>query len=218
MSVVVITGASRGIGAATARLAAQRGHDVCVNFRADESAADALVADVHAAGRRAIAVQADVGSEADVVRLFETVDATLGVVAGLVNNAGILERQTRVEHMDAARVGRLFATNVTGAFVCAREAVRRMSTRHGGRGGAIVNVSSRAAVLGAPGEYVDYAASKAALDALTIGLAREVAGGGNPVNSVRGGNIYTPTPTHRRRPGRGGSPRPPLPLERGRTR
>lgn len=159
---MVITGASRGIGAATARLAAERGHDVCVNFRTNEAAAAAVVADVRAAGRRAIAVQADVASEPDVVRLFETVDATVGVVAGLVNNAGILEGQTRVEHMDAARISRVFATNVTGAFLCAREAVRRMSNRHGGRGGAIVNVSSRAAVLGAPGEYVDYAASKAA--------------------------------------------------------
>src|SRR2546430_1856250 len=215
MSVVVITGASRGIGAATARLAAQRGHDVCVNFRADESAADALVADVHAAGRRAIAVQADVASEPDVVRLFETVDATLGVVAGLVNNAGILERQTRVEHMDAARVGRLFATNVTGAFVCAREAVRRMSTRHGGRGGAIVNVSSRAAQLGAPGEYVDYAASKAALDAMTIGLAREVAGEGIRVNGIRAGIIYTDIHADGGEPGRVDRLGPTLPMRRG---
>lgn len=126
MSVVVITGSSRGIGAATARLAAERGHDVCVNFRADEAAAEAVVADVRAAGRRAIAVQADVASEPDVVRLFETVDEKLGMLAGLVNNAGVLERQTRVEQIDAARRSRVFATNVTGAFVCAREAIRRM--------------------------------------------------------------------------------------------
>src|SRR5207248_9864892 len=125
MSIVVITGGSRGIDSATARMAAKRGHDWCVNFRADEAAAAAVVADVRAAGRRAIAVQADVASEPDVVRLFETVDATLGTIAGLVNNAGILERQTRVEHMDAARISRVFATNVTGAFLCAREAVRR---------------------------------------------------------------------------------------------
>ena len=215
MSVVVITGASRGIGAATARLAAQRGHDVCVNFRADESAADAVVADVHAAGRRAIAVKADVASEPDVVRLFETVDATLGVVAGLVNNAGILERQTRVEHMDAERVSRVFATNVTGAFVCAREAVRRMSTRHGGRGGAIVNVSSRAAVLGAPGEYVDYAASKAALDALTIGLSREVAGEGIRVNGVRADIIDTGIHASGGEPGRVARLGPLQPMGRG---
>src|SRR5207248_9042796 len=200
MSVMVITGASRGIGAATARLAAERGHDVCVNFRTNEAAAAAVVADVRAAGRRAIAVQADVASEPDVVRLFETVDATVGVVAGLVNNAGILEGQTRVEHMVAARISRVFATNVTGAFLCAREAVRRMSNRHGGRGGAIVNVSSRAAVLGAPGEYVDYAASKAALDALTIGLSREVAGEGIRVNGVRAGSStprFTPAAANR---------------------
>lgn len=191
MSILVITGASRGIGAATARLAAERGHDVCVNFRADKTAADAVVAEVRMFGRSAIAVQADVASEPDVVRLFETVDTTLGPVGALVINAGILERQSRVEHIDAARISRVFATNVTGAFVCAREAVRRMSTRNGGRGGAIVNVSSRAAVLGAPGEYVDYAASKAALDTLTVGLSREVAGEGIRVNGVRAGIIDT---------------------------
>src|SRR5579859_6878978 len=160
MSILLITGASRGIGAAAARLAAERGYDVCVNFRADHAAADAVVAEVRTFGRRAIAVQADVASEPDVVRLFETVDTKLGPIAALVNNAGILERQSRVEHVDAARISRVFATNVIGAFVCAREAVRRMSTRHGGAGGSIVNVSSRAAVLGAPGEYVDCAASK----------------------------------------------------------
>ena len=191
MSILLITGASRGIGAATARLAAERGHDVCVNFRADKAAADGVVAEARMFGRRAIAVQADVASEPDVVRLFETVDTTLGPVAALVINAGILERQSRVEHIDAARINRVFATNVTGAFVCAREAVRRMSTRNGGRGGAIVTVSSRAAVLGAPGEYVDYAASKAALDTLTVGLSREVAGEGIRVNGVRAGIIDT---------------------------
>lgn len=191
MSILLITGASRGIGAATARLAAERGHDVCVNFRADKAAADGVVAEARMFGRRAIAVQADVASEPDVVRLFETVDTTLGPVAALVINAGILERQSRVEHIDAARINRVFATNVTGAFVCAREAVRRMSTRNGGRGGAIVTVSSRAAVLGAPGEYVDYAASKGALDTLTVGLSREVAGEGIRVNGVRAGIIDT---------------------------
>src|SRR6266446_2016535 len=215
MSVVVITGASRGIGAATARLAAERGHDVCVNFRASESAAQAVVAGVLASGRRAIAVQADVASEPDVVRLFETVDAKLGSLGGLVNNAGILERQMRVEQMDAGRIGRVFATNATGAFVCAREAVRRMSTRHGGGGGAIVNVSSRASVLGAPGEYVDYAASKAALDALTVGLAREVAGEGIRVNGVRAGIIETEIHARGGEPGRVARLGPQQPMGRG---
>ena len=215
MSVVVITGASRGIGAATARLAAQRGHDVCVNFRANEAAADAVVAEVRAAGCRAIAVQAEVASEPDVLRLFDTADKTLGTLAGLVNNAGILERQARVEHIDAARLSRVLATNVTGAFLCAREAVRRMSARHGGRGGAIVNVSSRAAVLGAPGEYVDYAASKAALDALTVGLSREVAGEGIRVTGVRAGIIDTEIHASGGEPGRVARLGPQQPMGRG---
>jgi NAD(P)-dependent dehydrogenase (short-subunit alcohol dehydrogenase family) len=215
MPVLVITGASRGIGAAAARLAAERGYDVCVNFRANEAAADAVVAEVRAFGRKAIAVQADVASEPDVVRLFETVDTTLGPVAALVNNAGILERQSRVEQIDAARISRVFATNVTGAFVCAREAVRRMSTRHGGGGGAIVNVSSRAAVLGAPGEYVDYAASKAALDTLTVGLSKEVAGEGIRVNGVRAGIIDTEIHASGGEPGRVARLGPQQPMGRG---
>jgi NAD(P)-dependent dehydrogenase (short-subunit alcohol dehydrogenase family) len=215
MSVVVVTGASRGIGAATARLLAEGGHDVCVNFRADEAAADAVVAGVRASGRKAIAVQADVAREEDVLRLFQTVDAKLGPLTGLVNNAGILERQGRVEDVDAARLGRVFATNVTGAFLCAREAVRRMSTRRGGRGGAIVNVSSRAAVLGAPGEYVDYAASKAALDALTVGLSKEVAGEGIRVNGVRAGIIDTAIHASGGEPGRVARLGPQQPMGRG---
>jgi len=189
--IVLITGGGRGIGAETARLAATRGYAVCVNFRADRRAAEAVVADITERGGRAIAVRADVSIEADVVRLFDTVDAHLGRITGLVNNAGILERQMRVDEMDGARIARVFATNVTGAFVCAREAVRRMSTAHGGAGGSIINVSSRAAVLGSPGEYVDYAASKAALDALTVGLAKEVAADGIRVNGVRAGIIDT---------------------------
>jgi NAD(P)-dependent dehydrogenase (short-subunit alcohol dehydrogenase family) len=150
-----------------------------------------LVAELEDSGARAIAVAADVSLEADVVRLFQTSDEELGPLAGLVNNAGILEQQMRVEAMDAARISRIFATNVVGAFMCAREAVRRMSTRHGGTGGAIVNVSSAAARLGSAGEYVDYAASKGALDTLTIGLAHEVATEGIRVNAVRPGFIYT---------------------------
>jgi len=189
--VVVITGASRGIGAATARLAAATGYSVCVNYVRNREAATRVVADLEVAGARAIAVQADVSVESDVVRLFETTDKALGISCGLVNNAGILETQMRVDAMSAARLHRVLSTNVIGAFLCAREAVRRMSTRHGGAGGAIVNVSSGAARLGSPGEYVDYAASKGAVDTLTIGLAREIAEEGIRVNAVRPGFIYT---------------------------
>jgi NAD(P)-dependent dehydrogenase (short-subunit alcohol dehydrogenase family) len=155
---ILVTGGSRGIGAETARLAAQRGYAVCVNFRSNRAAADAVVHDIESRGGKAVAVGADVSVEGDVLRLFEAVDARLGRLTALVNNAGILETQSRVDEMDAARLGRIFATNVTGAFLCAREAVKRMSTARGGAGGAIVNVSSRAAQLGAAGEYVDYAA------------------------------------------------------------
>jgi NAD(P)-dependent dehydrogenase (short-subunit alcohol dehydrogenase family) len=191
MSVAVITGGSRGIGAATARLAAQRGYAVCVNYRNNEAAAQAVVAEITDAGGHAIAVHADVSSEADVVRLFKTADDQLGRVTALVNNAAILERQTRVEDLDAARITRILAINVTGTLLCAREAVRRMSTRHGGRGGAIVNVSSIASRIGGANEYVDYAASKGAVDTLTIGLALEVAQEGIRVNAVRPGIVYT---------------------------
>jgi NAD(P)-dependent dehydrogenase (short-subunit alcohol dehydrogenase family) len=189
--VVLVTGGSRGIGAATARLAAQRGYAVCVNYLRNESAARELVESIEREGGRAIALAADVAIEAEVVRLFEQLDAVLGPVTALVNNAGILEQQMRVEAMDAARWQRVFATNVIGAFVCAREAGRRMSTKYGGTGGAIVNVSSRASVLGGANEYVDYAASKGALDSFTIGLAQEVATEGIRVNAVRPGVIYT---------------------------
>ena len=212
---LIVTGGSRGIGAATARLAAERGYAVCVNYRANRAAADAVVAAIAAAGGTAIAVGADVASEPEVMRLFATVDRALGPLGALVNNAGVLERQTRVEHIDAARIDRIFATNVRGAFVCAREAVRRMSTARGGAGGAIVNVSSRAAELGAPGEYVDYAASKAALDTLTIGLAREVAGEGIRVNGVRAGIIYTDIHADGGEPGRVDRLGPTLPMKRG---
>jgi NAD(P)-dependent dehydrogenase (short-subunit alcohol dehydrogenase family) len=213
--VLIVTGGSRGIGAATARLAAQRGYAVCVNSRRNRAAADALVSEIAASGGTALAVGADVASEPDVVNLFATVDARLGPLAGLVNNAGILEKQTRVEQIDAARIDRVFGTNVRGAFLCAREAVLRLSTRHGGSGGAIVNVSSRAAQLGAPGEYVDYAASKAALDALTIGLAREVAAEGIRVNGVRAGIIYTQIHAAGGEPNRVDRLGPTLPMQRG---
>lgn len=189
--VLLVTGGSRGIGAAIVRLAAQRGYAVCVNYLCNEAAARELVESIKREGGRAIALPADVAIEAEVVRLFEQVDTSLGPVTALVNNAGILEQQMRVEAMDAARWQRVFATNVIGAFVCAREAVRRMSIKQGGKGGAIVNVSSRAAVLGGANEYVDYAASKGALDSFTIGLAQEVAEEGIRVNAVRPGVIYT---------------------------
>ena len=189
--ILLVTGGGRGIGAATARIAAQRGYDVCVNFRANEDAAGRVVAEIRASGRRAIAVPADVSSEPDVVRLFETCDRELGRVDALINNAAILEPQMRLDAMDAARVSRVLATNVVGPFLCAREAVKRMSTKYGGRGGAIVNVSSGASRLGSPNEYIDYAASKGALDTMTTGLAREVASEGIRVNAVRAGHVYT---------------------------
>jgi NAD(P)-dependent dehydrogenase (short-subunit alcohol dehydrogenase family) len=189
--VVVITGGSRGIGAATAHLAAESGYAVCVNYHHNRQAADTVVSAIERAGGQAIAVAADVSSESDVIQLFKTVDKELGIVTALVNNAGILEQQMRLEDMDASRLNRIFTTNISGYFLCAREAVRRMSTRHGGAGGAIVNVSSGASRLGSPGEYVDYAASKGAIDTMTIGLAKEVAAEGIRVNAVRPAFIYT---------------------------
>lgn len=215
--VLMVTGASRGIGAATAVLAAQRGYVVCVNFRSNEAAANAVVSDIARSGGRAIAVQADVSIERDVVRLFDTCDRELGSLTGLVNNAGILETQRRVEDMDAARLERVFAANVTGAFMCAREAVRRMSTKHGGAGGAIVNVSSRASVLGSPNEYVDYAASKAAVDTLTVGLAQEVAQEGIRVNAIRAGIIDTDIHASGGEPGRVDRLKAFVPMRRGGT-
>lgn len=189
--VLLVTGAGRGIGAATAQLAAARGYAVCVNYLNNREAAEAVVSAITQAGGRAIAIAADVAQEAEVVRMFGIVDQIFGPLTALVNNAGILSRQMRVENMDAARLNHVFATNITGSFLCAREAVRRMSSRHGGAGGAIVNLSSIAARLGAPGEYVDYAASKGAIDAMTVGLAKEVAAEGIRVNAVRPGVIHT---------------------------
>ena len=200
--ILLVTGGSRGIGAATARLAATRGYDVCVNYHRHEAAAARVVADIEAAGRRAVAVAADVSVEADVVRLFEHCDSRLGRVDALVNNAAILETQTRLDALDASRIMRILATNVVGPFICAREAVRRMSTKYGGRGGAIVNVSSGAARLGSPNEYIDYAASKGALDTMTTGLAKEVAQEGIRVNAVRAGHIYTELHASGGEPGR----------------
>lgn len=190
-NVILITGGSRGIGAATARLAAERGYVVCVNYHRNQAAAEAVVQAIEQAGGKALAVQADVAVEADVEQLFTTLDHELGPLTALVNNAGILETQMRVDQMDAARLSRIFNANVLGSFLCAREAVRRMSTQHGGVGGAIVNVSSGASRLGSPGEYVDYAASKGAIDTMTIGLSKEVAAEGIRVNAVRPGFIDT---------------------------
>jgi len=212
--VVVITGGGRGIGAATARLAAGRGYAVCVNFRSDAEAANEVAAAAQASGAKAVAVQGNVAAEADVIRLFDEA-AKLGPVTALVNNAGILERQCRLDEMEAARFERVFATNVIGALLCAREAVRRMSTRHGGRGGSIVNVSSIAATLGSPGEYVDYAASKGAIDTLTIGLAREVAEEGIRVNAVRPGVIHTGIHASGGEPGRVERVKKAVPMKRG---
>ncbi len=189
--VMVLTGGGRGIGAATARLAAKAGYSVCINYRQDRMAAEKLVAEVQKAGAKAIAVRADVAAEADVINLFQQADKALGRVTALVNNAGIVDRGTRVELMTAARITRMLAVNVTGSFLCAREAIKRMSTRLGGPGGAIVNLSSIAARLGGSGEYVDYAASKGAIDTFTVGLAKEVGGEGIRVNAVRPGVIRT---------------------------
>ncbi|HQV33086.1 MAG TPA: SDR family NAD(P)-dependent oxidoreductase, partial [Calditrichia bacterium] len=187
LPVMIITGGSRGIGAATARMAAGRGFAVCVNYRKNAAAAAAVVGDIEKSGGRALAVGADVAVETEVLALFQTVDRELGPVKVLINNAGILERQMPVAEMDAGRLHRVMATNVVGPFLCAREAVRRMSTGNGGAGGVIVNVSSMAARLGSPHEYVDYAASKGALDTMTVGLAKEVAALGIRVNGVRPG-------------------------------
>lgn len=213
--VVLITGGSRGIGAATARLAAQRGYTVCITYRRNQPAAEALVAEIAAQGGRAMAFAADVSDEREVVRLFGQVDAQAGSLAALVNNAGVLEQQMRVDQMDAARLQRIFSTNVVGPFLCAREAVRRMSASYGGAGGAIVNVSSGAARLGAPNEYVDYAASKGALDTFTIGLAKEVAAEGIRVNAVRPGAIYTEIHASGGEPDRVERVRLAVPMQRG---
>jgi NAD(P)-dependent dehydrogenase (short-subunit alcohol dehydrogenase family) len=186
MKVLVVTGGGRGIGAATARLAAHSGYRVCVNYRKEKDAAETLAREIGG-----LAIQGDVASEADVVRLFQAVDEKLGRVNVLVNNAGIVDRGARVESMSAERIQRMLAVNVLGSFLCAREAVKRMSKRHGGAGGAIVNVSSIAAKLGAPGEYVDYAAAKGAVDTFTVGLAKEVGPEGIRVNCVRPGIIRT---------------------------
>ncbi|MEI9422722.1 SDR family oxidoreductase [Mesorhizobium sp. Cs1299R1N1] len=189
--VLLVTGGSRGIGAAICRLGAKAGYRVAVNYASSKAAADALVAEIKAGGGEAVAVRGDVGKETDIVAMFGAVDHAFGRLDAFVNNAGIVDVKARVDEMDVSRLERMMRINVVGSFLCAREAVKRMSTRHGGSGGSIVNISSAAATLGSPGEYVDYAASKGAIDTFTIGLAREVALEGIRVNAVRPGIIDT---------------------------
>ena len=213
--VLIVTGGSRGIGAATALIAGRNGYAVCVNYLKNEEAAEKIVNEINSNGGRAIAVCADISLEEEVVDLFQTVDVQLGTVSALVNNAGILETQMRIADMDAARLNRVFLTNIAGPFLCAREAVKRMSRKNGGNGGAIVNVSSAAARLGSPGEYVDYAASKGAIDTFTIGLAREVAEEGIRVNAVRPGIIETDIHASGGEPGRVDRIKGTIPMKRG---
>ena len=215
--IMLVTGGGRGIGAAVAKLAARRGYAVGVNYHANADAAHAVVEEIVQGGGRAIALQADVSQEDQVLRMYGELDQQLGRIDALVNNAGILEQQMRVDQMSADRLLRVLSTNVIGAFLCAREAVRRMSTRHGGQGGAIVNVSSAAARLGSPNEYVDYAASKGAMDTMTIGLSKEVAPEGIRVNGVRPGTIYTDMHASGGEPGRVDRLKGVIPLRRGGT-
>ena len=211
---LLITGASRGIGAATAVLAAQRGWDVAVNYTRDAQAATAVAARVRDCGRRALVVQADVSDEAQVLAMFAAVDRDLGPLGGLVNNAGVVDQPARVDQMSVQRLTRMFAINLTGSFLCAREAVKRLSTKHGGPGGVIVNLSSAAARLGSPGQYVDYAAAKAGIDLLTLGLAREVATEGIRVNAVRPGIIDTEIHASGGLPDRVAQVAPSVPMQR----
>lgn len=189
--VLLVTGGGRGIGAATAILAAERGYAVGVNYRGNHQAAAKVVAQIERGGGRAVALQADIGREDEVLRLFERLDDELGTITALVNNAGVVEKQTRIEGIGEDRLERMFRTNVFGSFLCAREAVKRMSKRLGGQGGAIVNLSSAASRTGSPGEYVDYASTKGAIDTFTLGLGREVAAEGIRVNALRAGMTYT---------------------------
>jgi NAD(P)-dependent dehydrogenase (short-subunit alcohol dehydrogenase family) len=211
---LLVTGASRGIGAACARLAARNGWNVAINYQRDAEAAAAVADEVRRAGRKVLLLQGDVAQEADVLRLFAAIDAEWGPLHGLVNNAGVVDRPQRVDEMDLARLTRMFQINVIGSMLCAREAVRRMSTRHGGKGGSIVNLSSAAARLGSPGQYVDYAAAKGAIDVFTLGLAREVAGERIRVNAVRPGIIETDIHASGGLPDRAREMAPQVPMKR----
>jgi NAD(P)-dependent dehydrogenase (short-subunit alcohol dehydrogenase family) len=213
--IALVTGSSRGIGAATARKLGETGYAVCINYRSDHSAAQATLADLESYGANAIAVRADVSIEEDVQRLFATIDEQLGRLTLLVNNAGVVAKQSRVEEMHADRINHVLKTNVTSAFICSREAIRRMSTKYGGSGGSIVNVSSAASRIGSAGEYVDYAASKGAVDALTRGLSLEVASEGIRVNCVRPGLIYTDMHKDGGEPGRVDRLKSTVPVQRG---
>ena len=213
--VLIVTGGSRGIGAATARIAGRSGYAVCVNFLKNKAAAKQIVDKINADGGQAIAVGADISKEEEVLELFSTVDDRLGKISALVNNAGILESQMRIEDMDSKRLNRVFLTNITGSILCAREAVKRMSIKNGGNGGTIVNLSSAAARLGSPGEYIDYAASKGAIDTFTRGLAQEVAEDGIRVNAVRPGVIETDIHASGGEPGRVERIKDTIPLKRG---
>ncbi|WP_373085068.1 SDR family oxidoreductase [Sneathiella sp.] len=212
---MIVTGASRGIGRAIALKAAQKGYQVCVNYQSNKAAAEAVVKEIDAAGGKAIAVQADMTVEADILKMFAAVDEKLAPLGALVNNAGIVDVAAKVEEMSLERLNRMFTTNITGPFICAREAVRRMSIAHGGSGGGIVNISSIAARLGSPNEYVDYAASKGAIDVMTMGLAKEVAADGIRVNAVRPGVIYTDIHASGGEPDRVDRVKSGVPMQRG---
>jgi NAD(P)-dependent dehydrogenase (short-subunit alcohol dehydrogenase family) len=214
LGTLLVTGGGRGIGAAICRLAAARGYAVAVNFHTDAASANAMVDEIHRSGGRAAAIQADVGKERDILALFEAADKLLGPLSALVNNAAITGGFARVESVDAAMLERVLAVNVTGAILCAREAVRRLSTKHGGRGGVIVNISSLAARIGSAGEWVHYAASKGAIDSLTIGLAREVAAEGIRVNAVAPGLVATDLHAANGDPGRLARLQPSVPMGR----
>jgi NAD(P)-dependent dehydrogenase (short-subunit alcohol dehydrogenase family) len=211
---LLITGGSRGIGAAAAILAAQRGWDIAINYTRDAAAADRVADQVRSLGRRALVIQADVADEAQVLAMFAAVDKEFGPLHGLVNNAGVVDMPSRVDQMSLQRLMRMFAINLTGSFLCAREAVKRMSTKHGGAGGVIVNLSSAAAKLGSPGQYVDYAAAKAGIDTFTLGLAREVAAEGIRVNAVRPGIIDTDIHASGGLPDRARQTAPMVPMQR----